>query len=163
VHLSDENETELVTYYRTFKTLQDGAEMQGNCKKADPKRSCAYPCFFEETTYGVAIKGFQAAPADGFLRAQVQIDIDRSEEPDPRDSQKPVPLRAVVTARGVTPGRVYRLYRYEGLNSFPVSGTAGYASVRVFTPTADVWRFKDPQAFLSDGAVYYVAERAGYT
>lgn len=58
VHLSDEDEHELVTYYRTFGSLEDGFEMQGNCKHSDAKRPCAYPCFYDQVTYGIAVKGF---------------------------------------------------------------------------------------------------------
>ena len=29
-----------------------------------------------------------------------------------------------------------------------------------FTPTSDVWQYRDPRTFLSNGAVYYIAARA---
>jgi hypothetical protein len=156
VHLSDENEKELVTYYRTFGSLEDGFEMHGNCEHSDPQRSCAYPCFFEQATYGIAAKGFNRKGST----LPTSIDVDRIEEPDSRDHQKPVPMHANVTVREVTAGRTYILYRFSGINSFPTSGVRGYESKVTFTPTSDVWQYRDPRTFLSNGAVYYIAARA---
>jgi hypothetical protein len=158
VHLSDENDahsplSKLVTYYRTFGSLEDGFEMQGNCKLADPHASCAYPCFFDQVTYGIAVKGFARKSS----ALAVSIDVGLNEEPDGRNGTKPVEVHANVTVRKLTPGRGYTLYRYSGVNSFPTSGTSGYESKVAFTAKADVWHYQDPSSFLSNGAVYYIA------
>eukprot|EP00935_MAST-01C_sp_MAST-1C-sp1_P002294 g2294.t1 len=157
VHLSDENEHELVTYYRTFGSLQDGFAMKGNCLHSDPTRSCAYPCFFEQVTYGIAVKGFLKEKPT----LPVSIDVDTMEEPDSRDHQKPIRMHANITVRGLSSGSAYILYRFSGFNSFPASGTSGYESKVSFTaPAAGVWRYRDPKTFLSNGAVYYIATPA---
>jgi len=159
IHLSDENEKELVTYYRRFGSLEDGFAMEGNCKDADPTRSCAYPCFYDQVTYGIAVKGFSSGinRDEAQKRLPVRIDVDRNSEPDSRDKQAPVMMKATVTIQDLTPGSSYNLYRYNGFNSFPSSGTAGYDSKVSFTAANDTWRFQDSTAFLSNGAVYYVA------
>lgn len=158
VHLSDENEHELVTYYRTFASLEDGFGMQGNCQHADPTRSCAYPCFFDQVTYGIAVKGFHRNTVGiNEHTLPVSIDVDISTEPDSRDHQKPAHIHANVTVRDLTAGAAYTLYRYSGLNKFPKSGTAGYHSKKAFTAAADAWHYRDPEAFLSNEAVYYIA------
>ena len=163
VHLSDEDERELVTYYRTFGSLQDSYAMAGNCLHSDPTRSCAYPCFFDDVTYGIAVRGFQqqqqppAAAAD--RRLPVSIDVDITAEPDGRDGDKPVELHANVTVHELTPGARYTLYRYGGFNSFPASsGASGSPESKVaFVATSAAWRYRDPRPFLSNGAVYYTA------
>lgn len=159
VHLSDEDERELVTYYRTFGSLQDSFAMDGNCLHSDPTRSCAYPCFDETVTYGVAVRGFQhniqrAAASIG--RLPVSIDVDISAEPDSRAGGKPVAIHANVTVHELVAGRTYTLYRYGGFNSFPASGTAGFESKLLFKATGAVWSYRDPRPFLSSGAVYYI-------
>ena len=166
MHLSDEDESELVTYYRTFGSLQDSFAMDGNCLHSDPTRACAYPCFDEAVTYGVAVRGFQrmsrrniqraAAPLSR-LRLPVSIDVDISAEPDGRAGGKPVAIHANVTVHELVAGRTYTLYRYGGFNSFPASGTAGFESKLLFKATGAVWRYRDPRPFMSSGAVYYIA------
>ena len=89
MHLSDEDERELVTYYRTFDSLEDTLAMDGNCEHSDPTRSCAYPCFDEKVTYGIAVKGFQRRP-QAAVTLPVSIDVNLQWEPDPRQGKKPV-------------------------------------------------------------------------
>jgi hypothetical protein len=157
VHLSNEDEDELVTYYRTFGSLEDSLAMSGNCLRSEPRHSCAYPCFFEEVTYGIAVRGFARSGAS----ISTKIDVDIVAEPNPRAGEKPVPMYATVEVRELTPGGAYTLYSYRGLNSFPASGVAGYDAKLDFAATSDMWSYRDPTPFLSNDAVYYVAvERA---
>jgi hypothetical protein len=157
VHLSDENERELETYYRTFGSLQDGFDMQGNCRHSDPSRSCAYPCFYEQVTYGMAVKGFQlefeSKQAGGGM-LPVSIDVDTDAEPNPRDGSKPVPLHANVTVRGLARGKKYVLHRCDG-------GLHCAAPAEVsFTAAGAAWSYRDPDSFLSSGSVYYRSSAA---
>jgi hypothetical protein len=158
-HLSDEDEEKggLVTYYRAFGSLQDGVEMGGNCAYADREHACAYPCFDEQVTYGIAVKGFVRDGAGAAATRPVGIEVDVEEEPDPREGGKPVRMHASVTVRALTVGARYVLYRYGGINAFPASGVAGYDSEVAFTATATEWNHRDPEAFMSDDAVYYLA------
>lgn len=152
-HLSDEDEGELVTYYRTFGSLQDTLAMDGNCLNANANHSCAYPCFDQDVTYGIAVQGFMRSDATLLVR----IDVDRDYEPDPREGQKPVPMHANVEVSELSVGNNYTLYSFHGFNTLPASGVDGYDAKVDFTATSGTWRYRDPNPFLSDGAVYYVA------
>jgi len=158
-HLSDEDEEKggLATYYRTFGSLQDGVEMGGNCAHADREHACAYPCFDEQVTYGIAVRAFAREGAGAAAARPVGIEVGIEEEPDPREGGKPVRMHASVTVRALTVGARYVLYRYGGINAFPASGVAGYDSEVAFTATATEWNHRDPEAFMSDDAVYYLA------
>lgn len=157
VHLSDEPDERgvraLATYYRTFESLEDGFAMDGNCLRADPARSCSYPCFYDEVTYGIAVRGF-ARSGPPTLPVRIAVDID--EEPDPREGQKPVSMHATVEVRRLTTGKAYTLFRFDGFNAFPAEGVVGYASKLDFTAEAGEWRYRDPAGFKSDSAVYYI-------
>ena len=65
-------------------------------------------------------------------------------------------MHATVEVRRLTTGKAYTLFRFDGFNSFPAEGVSGYASKLDFTAEADEWRHRDPVAFKSDSAVYYV-------
>jgi hypothetical protein len=153
LHYSNQD---LMPYYRRFSTLEDGLHMNGNCQNAStnyPNRE-AYPCFYNEVTYGLAVNGLDMKTPT----LPLQLDVDKQEEPNVRLGQKPVPLRATVTVRGLSVGKSYILYRYNGFNSFPASNVShGYDKKTRFVALSDTWMSEDPEFFLSDGAVYYLA------
>merc|ERR1712070_256393 len=118
---------DLMPYYRTFSSLEDGLHMTGNCKNAGtgfPDRE-AYPCFYEQVAYGLATKGL----AVKVPTLPVSIDVDRQTEPNVRSSERPADLHATVTVRGLSPGQSYVLYRYTGTNSFLSNGATYYTAV----------------------------------
>lgn len=147
---------DLMPYYRTFGSLEDGLHMDGNCQNAStsyPNRE-AYPCFYDQVTYGMAANGFDTKVPT----LPVHIDVDKQEEPDVRQKQKPIDLHATVTVRGLTAGKSYVLYRYKGFNAFPSQGFDRDYDRKVHFVAAGVeWTYKDAEPFLSDGAVYYIA------
>ncbi len=103
---------DLMPYYRTFSSLEDGLHMDGNCKEAGtgfPDRE-AYPCFYEQVAYGLASKGFAVdAPT-----LPVHIDVDRQDEPNIRSRfTKAAAMHATVTVRNLEAGKSYVLYRYS--------------------------------------------------
>ena len=155
-HLSDEDEGELVTYYRTFGSLDDTPAMDGNCLHADSNRSCAYPCFDTDVTYGIAVKGFERTD---YITMPLRIDVDRDYEPDPREGQQPVPMHATIEVSSLEAGRKYTLYSFRGFNAFPATGVDGYDTKLEFTAANGTtkWSYRDPKDFLSDSAVYYMA------
>jgi len=150
---------DLMPYYRNFSSLEDSLHMNGNCAMAGtgyPDRE-AYPCFYEQVTYGLAIEGFDTA--GGSSRPRTFIDVDRSSEPNVRVGETPVPLRATVTVQELDAGQEYVLYRYTGINSFP-EGPAldhGYEYKVSFVATSSEWIYEDPRPFLSSNATYYIA------
>lgn len=147
---------DLMPYYRTFDSLEDGKSMDGNCKNAGtgyPDRE-AYPCFYETVAYGMAVNGF----AIDEPTLPVSIDVDRQDEPNVRLGQKPATLHAKVQVRGLVAGQTYTLYRYKGINSFPSSDfETGYEEKHNFDATGEMWEFNDPSGFPSNDAVYYIA------
>ena len=57
LHYSNQD---LMPYYRRFDSLEDGLHMNGNCQNAStnyPNRE-AFPCFYNQVTYGLAVSGF---------------------------------------------------------------------------------------------------------
>lgn len=155
---------DLRTYYRPMGSLQDGTAMQGNCKDARPntptgKHNEMYPCFYEDVTYGLAVKGFDIdAP---MLR--VTLDVDLQEEPNVRAGETAVPLHGTVHVQGLTKGAKYTLYRYKGLEALPKGAAdleSSYEYKTPFTATASTLVYEDPHPFISDGATYYVAVAA---
>jgi len=48
-------------YFRKFNSLPDSAEMDGNCKDAQPewKRNEMYPCLFDQQNWGAALFGLR--------------------------------------------------------------------------------------------------------
>ena len=66
----------------------------GNCKNASagfPDHE-AYPCFYDQVTYGLAVIGLNTSTPT----LPVHVDVNRQDEPDPREKQKPVELAATV-------------------------------------------------------------------
>lgn len=147
---------DLMPYYRIFAGLEDGTSMTGNCANAStsyPDRE-AYPCFFDQVAYGLAINGLATdAPT-----LPVNIDVDLQEEPLIRRFEQPAQLHATVQVHGLVSGQSYALYRYSGINSFPSSDfDGGYEHKTQFEATGTTWEYKDPDMFLSSGATYYIA------
>eukprot|EP00927_Polykrikos_kofoidii_P014074 TRINITY_DN16137_c0_g2_i1.p1 TRINITY_DN16137_c0_g2~~TRINITY_DN16137_c0_g2_i1.p1 ORF type:complete len:359 (-),score=51.05 TRINITY_DN16137_c0_g2_i1:98-1174(-) len=154
LHFSDQD---LMPYYRNFSSLQDDLHMTGNCKNAStraPDRE-AYPCFYEQVAYGLSIKGLAVdAPTQ-----RVHIDVDLQEEPNIRSpGTKAAKLHATVTVSDLEAGKSYVLYRYSGINSFPISDfDQGYEHKVRFKADSEKWTYHDPESFLSSGATYYIA------
>lgn len=146
-------------YYRNFSSLEDDLHLDGNCQKATtgfPDRE-AFPCFYEQVAYGLAVNGL-AVEAPTF---PVEIDVDRQDEPNVRSHENPVKLHATVTVNSLISGKSYILYRYTGINSFPTSDfDHGYEYKVPFVSKGISWIYRDPQAFLSNGATYYIAIEA---
>jgi len=153
LHYSNQD---LMPYYRRFSSLEDGLHMDGNCKNAStdyPNRE-AYPCFYDQVAYGMAVNGFDIKVPT----LPVTIDVDRQEEPNVRSNVTAVELHATVTVNGLSPGKSYVLYRYKGFNSFPASELdQGYDRKYQFVAGEKSWTYKDPESFLSNGAMYYIA------
>jgi hypothetical protein len=158
LHYSNQD---LMPYYRRFSSLEDGLHMDGNCQNAStsfPNRE-AFPCFFDQVTYGLAVSGFNIQVPT----LRVQIDVDHQSEPDvrPPSHEKPMLFQATATVRGLAVGQSYVLYRYSGFNSFPAKDFEhGYDHKLPFVASRSTFTYKDPNPFLSNGAVYYIAALA---
>ena len=64
------------------------------------------------------------------------------------------------TLTGLTSGKAYTLYRYEGTAALPTDSTAkqtGYVAKTDFTASGATWVFKDTKGIASDTATYYRA------
>ena len=91
----------------------------------------------------------------------MRLAVDRNSEPNVSEGEKPVPLKGTVTVSALTPGKKYRLLRYNGAAAVPTAGDAKaflkskYDKATDFTATATKWVFKDPLPIMSNGAAYY--------
>jgi hypothetical protein len=79
-------------------------------------------------------------------------------EPDTRKGAAPEPLRGILTARNLSAGAAYDIYRWDTVSAaFTYSDE--YKKAR-FTATADKHIFVDDKSFQSDGATYYRVVKA---
>lgn len=149
LHFSDQD---LQTYYRTFESLQDSTDLDGNCKDAQAGfgKNEMYPCFYEQVTYGLAINGLKTlAPTQ-----RVAIDVDSQTEPNVRERERAINLHSTVHVYGLTEGKTYTLYRYK--DALPTdSWETGVEYKWSFKATADEYVFQDPNPFTSSGATFY--------
>jgi len=153
LHFSDQD---LQNYYRHFNTLEDDTNMEGNCKNAQAGfgKNEMYPCLYDQVDYGIAITGLETAVPT----LRVVLDVDRQDEPNVRFFQRAVELHGTVTVYGLKEGAQYVLYRFKGTSALPSSDfDKGYEFKTPFVATGDTWTYADPNAFMSDGATYYVA------
>eukprot|EP01063_Lacrimia_lanifica_P033438 TRINITY_DN593_c0_g3_i1.p2 TRINITY_DN593_c0_g3~~TRINITY_DN593_c0_g3_i1.p2 ORF type:complete len:357 (+),score=126.57 TRINITY_DN593_c0_g3_i1:59-1129(+) len=150
LHFSDQD---LQTYYRTFDTLQDSAEMDGNCKDANPEhgKNEMYPCFYEQVTYGLAIEGLIKPGAS----QRTMIDVDIQREPNVRKGEPPAPIHATVWVYDLVPGKTYTIYRYA--DAIPTTNWEdGYEHKMTFVAESDSFGpYTDPNAFMSNTARFY--------
>jgi len=155
LHASDQD---LMPYYRKMSTLQDSTTMDGNCANAQPGfgRNEMYPCFDQHVTYGLAVTGLDVK---GTLPVSLEVDI--TEEPNVRQSGRAKAVHGSVTVSGLQSGKKYTLYRYAGTDTLPKSAPfSGAEHETPFTATGSTWTFQDPNTFMSNTAVYYVAAAA---
>merc|ERR1712032_575223 len=146
---------DLETYYRFMNTLEDDLSMQGNCKNAGAGfgKNEMYPCFYEQVTYGVAVKDLQTTVE----HMTVTLDVDKQVEPNVRMWSSPEELHGKLTASGLTAGHSYTLYRYGSTESFPTgSDLSGYEHKQQFTADSATWSYEDPNTFSSHSATYYL-------
>jgi len=132
--------------------------MQGNCKDVRAGKFVMFPCFYEQVTYGLAIKGLNM-----FGRGpRVHLDMDRPDEPRVRLGHAQAMMHGHVTVTELQPGRKYVLYRFNSTEALP-DGVAldlldmSYERRYPFEATGETWSFKDPQPIMSDSSTYYVA------
>ena len=113
-----------------------------------------YPCFDASVTYGLAVTGLDI---NGTIPVTLETDGAVS-EPDVRMGASPSHLTGKVTARGLTVGAKYALYRYASTASLPAAAPfTGYEKRVPFTAARDSFTYVDPDSFPSNTAVYYFA------
>ena len=115
-------------------------------------------CLPPGKNFGVAIIG--VIDAAGTSRP-VRLAVDRNSEPNVSEGEKPVNLKGTVTVSALTPGKKYRLLRYNSAANVPTTGDAKaflkskYTKATDFTAKTTKWVFKDPTPILSNGSAYY--------
>lgn len=163
VHGSDHD---YKSYYRFINSLQDDTRMMGNCGIARPGfgKNQMYPCFFDQVTYGLAVKGLNVT---GGL--PVTLSVDRRDEPDvrgdsPRGGSPPAQLHGTVNVSGLDAGKHYVLYRYAGAVHLPAGPSfeeSSFEQRTPFTAVSSSWVFRDPAPIVSSGSTYYIAAEGG--
>jgi len=182
LHASDQD---MMPYFRRMETLQDSEKMDGNCAIAQPGfgKNEMYPCFDEDVTYGLAVKGTAATKNARKQQQQsnsssssrewpvlphVSLTIDIDYEPNVRIFEKPCVVHGNVSVdlSGLEHGQQCTLYRYNSTEAFPTTAPydQGYQYATNFTVDlesssgkAKEWAFSDPNPFYSNTAVYYLA------
>lgn len=136
---------ELKPQTRAFKTLHDTREMKGNGAEH-------YFCIPSERDFGCAITGIE--DESGAL-LPIQVTVDRDDEPDVVQDEKPVPLTLKVAIRSLTPGSSYVLYRYDNYKHVPTRNyhRSRALSVRTFVARGSTHEFTDECP--SNGASFY--------
>lgn len=130
---------------REFRTLDDTREMQGNGAEHDF-------CVPQEYDFGCAITGID--DQSGAL-LPVRVQVDRNDEPDVVDDERPVEMKLKVTVRELNTGTSYILYRFSDYKHLPTSeySKAMPVSQRRFVAKREVHEFTD--TCQSDSAAFY--------
>lgn len=120
---------------RPFKTLHDTREMAGNGVEHDF-------CIPSKYNFGCAITGVE--DESGAL-LPIRITVDRDDEPDVVQDEKPVSLKLGVQIRNLRPGTTYALYRYDDYKNLPKRDyhDSKYLTVRTFLAQRQTHEFTD--------------------
>lgn len=83
------------------------------------------------------------------------------QEPNILRARRAAAFTGKVTVSGLTPGRQYRLLRFNSIAAVPTSGGAAAFlaspadSAVNFVATGQTWTYTDPVKIASDGVAYY--------
>ena len=145
-------------YYRSFDSMFDNKEMNGNCKNVIPRGGGpneAYPCIPEEIDYGYALAG-RFDPLG--ITYPVHLAVNSWKEPDVVEGAKPIGLQGTVKASGLVVGKKYSILRFDGYASVPKDGRFGegnYTSTNEFVAEEMTHTWVDSTLIASDGSTYY--------
>jgi hypothetical protein len=130
---------------REFRTLHDTREMQTNGAAHDF-------CIPHEYNFGCAITGLADNRQD---LLPVRVQVDRNDEPDVVDDERPVTLKLNVTVRDLKAGASYVVYRFDDYKQLPAGDDhkAKAISQKRFVAEREVYEFAD--ACQSDSAAFY--------
>ena len=152
----------LKTLRRSFGGLPGGSLNEDAASEWDVP-ACQYGtlaggCLPPGKNYGVAITGVLDAARTS---RPVRLAVDRNSEPNVSEGEKPVGLKGTVTVSALTPGKKYRLQRYNSAANVPTAGDAKaflkskFDKATDFTASGKTWTYKDPLAIMSNGSAYY--------
>ena len=139
----------LKTVYREVSTLPcawAGPGEPADC--GDNDYGIGYPYGFGWAAKGFTpdVKASRAAPASLHIQPWAH-------EPDTRSGAAPGPLQGTLTARELTVGAAYDVYRWDSVGeSFTYQEQFKKAS---FTAASDTYVYTDNESFPSDGTTYY--------
>lgn len=103
--------------------------------------------------FGWAAKGFTQDPKSD-IAAPASLAVNPwMREPDTRSGQKPDAMKGTLTARDLTAGASYAIYRWDSVAE-AFTYTPGYLKTK-FTASADTYVYADETTFQSDGTTYY--------
>jgi len=150
---------DLMRRWRTVNTLYDSSQLgtrfgwnkeNNNCTKGWHTECLPY-----NQTWAFSISGI-VDPLHRSIPTSVNVD-DAGMEPMSRVAQN---VTATVKVRGpLTPGRMYRIMRWDNPASFPRDSlfeASSYTLAHSFTAQNTEYKWSDPVRFLSTSTVYYV-------
>lgn len=161
VHGSD---WDTLAYYRRFDSLVDsafnGRKLIGNCSAAVPYGGGpneAYPCVMNELDYGWAITGL-VDPLHRIIPTSLVVNGSGVE---PRVNTT---LIGIVSIEGMTIGRTYKTFRFDGIENFPVNSQfekSKFSKTFTINARSSKSSLTDPTPINSGSAVYYVTVLIG--
>eukprot|EP00520_Triparma_pacifica_P015815 CAMPEP_0118636354 /NCGR_PEP_ID=MMETSP0785-20121206/2575_1 /TAXON_ID=91992 /ORGANISM="Bolidomonas pacifica, Strain CCMP 1866" /LENGTH=346 /DNA_ID=CAMNT_0006527469 /DNA_START=38 /DNA_END=1078 /DNA_ORIENTATION=+ len=145
-------------YFRSFNSLLDDLDMQGNCADAGSGygKNEMYPCIYSEQTYGTAISAIKGLEGD----LKVSLTVNTTDEADVREDEPPTPLEGTLKLRGLEVGKSYVLKRFDGLATFPMYSNEPSFVYNVQGTDEEFVTFVDPQTFISNNSTLYMIEEA---
>ena len=146
-------------YYRSFDSMADTKEMNGNCKHVEPRGGGpneAYPCIPKEIDYGYAL-------ADRFDPYQMtyptHLSINHWKEPDIVEGQSPIGFVGTIQISLLQKGMTYSLLRYDDYQSIPKDGDfqtdSNYTTKTNFLAKDAIYKWIDPVPIQSNASTYY--------
>lgn len=143
-------------YFRSFSSLVDTVDMNGNCKDATERDNEMYPCVPDDVDYGYAITGV-VDPAGKILPVSLSVQV-KNEPNFLYRKAKPANLSGNVTVSGLTAGKRYTLLRWDDYTNVPIDSdyiSSNYDFRHDFTAAGPTHLYRDPVTFPSWGATYY--------
>ncbi|GMH64999.1 hypothetical protein TL16_g04092 [Triparma laevis f. inornata] len=147
-------------YFRTFDSLLDDTDMQGNCANAGTewKQNEMYPCLYKNQTYGTAITGL--VNSKNLISTSLQVNA--TSEPDVREGNDPVLFQATLligVESGISKGS-YVVSRFDGIDDFKNQKRSAAYEVECEEDSTEPLEHVDKVLFLSSSSVYYTVEKS---
>ena len=150
-------------YFRSFDSLLDDTDMEGNCANAGTewKQNEMYPCLYKNQTYGTAITGLVHSDSKNLIPISLQVNA--TSEPDIREGNDPSLFQATlligIGMDGDLKQGTYVVSRFDGIDDFKNQNRSAAYEVECEQDRTTPLEFVDEVLFLSSSSVYYTVEK----
>jgi hypothetical protein len=106
-------------YFRTFNSMVDTVDMNGNCKDAQAPHGLneAYPCYNDQENFGVALKGLIDP---GNVTIPSSLWVSSWQEPNVRTGSSPLEMSAWLNVETVKEFSTYNVYMFNSIEDYPL-------------------------------------------